>query len=128
MRACLYFFSLSLKIFDANSLSTPNSSIFSSTAYNGELCTWFDKREFSFFFFPFKEKLYPPVCSKVFASLQAQGCRPRDCNKAGNFFLFFYFKRVHACMLVVPRAGNNFNSLKFYKFFESGVCWRKFPL
>ena len=27
---------------------------------NGELCTWFDKLEF-FFFFSFIEKLYPPV-------------------------------------------------------------------
>ena len=31
-------------------------------------------------FFPFIEKLYPPVCSTVPASLQAQGCRPRDCS------------------------------------------------
>ena len=26
---------------------------------NGKLCNWFDKLEFSFFFFPIKEKLYP---------------------------------------------------------------------
>ena len=30
-----------------------------SVAKNGELCTWFDKLEFSFFFFPFIEKLDP---------------------------------------------------------------------
>ena len=34
------------------------------------------------FVFPFILILYPPVCSTVPASLQAQGCRPRDCNKA----------------------------------------------
>ena len=33
------------------------------------------------FFFHFIEKLYPPVCSPVPASLQARGRRPRDCNK-----------------------------------------------
>ena len=57
---------------------------------NGELCTWFDKLvfnklEFSFYFFPFKEKLYPPVCSTMPASLQARGCRPRDYNKGKDF-------------------------------------------
>ena len=40
---------------------------------NGKLCTWFDKLEFSFLLFPFMEKLYPPVCSTLPASLQAQG-------------------------------------------------------
>ena len=32
-------------------------------------------------FSPFLEKLYPPVCSTVSASLQAQGRWLRDCNK-----------------------------------------------
>ena len=30
---------------------------------NGELCTWFDQLEFSFFFFPFNETFNTPVCS-----------------------------------------------------------------
>ena len=47
--------------------------------FYGELYTWFDKLEFSFFFFPFIEKLFSPVCSTVPNSLQ--GHRQRDCNK-----------------------------------------------
>ena len=47
---------------------------------NGELSNWFDKLEF-FFFFPFIEKLCPPVCSTVPNSLQAQSHRAKDCNK-----------------------------------------------
>ena len=35
------------------------------SAYNGELCTWFYKLEFCCLFFPFIEKLYPPVFSTV---------------------------------------------------------------
>ena len=37
---------------------------------NGELCTWFDKLECSFIFFPFIEKLY---CACQFASPKAVG-------------------------------------------------------
>ena len=36
--------------------------------YYGELCTWFDKLEFSFFFFPSIEKLHHPACSTVLYS------------------------------------------------------------
>ena len=46
---------------------------------HGELCTWFDKLKLSFFFFPFIEKLYTPVCSTVPTSLQAGGRRLKDC-------------------------------------------------
>ena len=52
-----------------------------SVHYNGELCICLDKLELSFFFFPFIDKLYHPVCSAVPASFQAQGRRPRDFNK-----------------------------------------------
>ena len=51
-----------------------------SFSKNGELCTWFDKLESSFFFFPFIEKLNSPYGSNVPASLQARGQRPRDCK------------------------------------------------
>ena len=44
---------------------------------NEELCNWFVMLEFSFFFFTFIEKLYPPVCSTVPASLQAQSRRAK---------------------------------------------------
>ena len=36
----------------------------------------------SWIFFPFIEKLYPPVSSTVPASLQARGRRLRDCKRA----------------------------------------------
>ena len=54
-----------------HSLSITGNFDFELSTNNGELCTWFDKLEF-FFFFPFIEKLYPPVSSMVPASLQAQ--------------------------------------------------------
>ena len=38
-----------------------------------KMCTWFASLEFCFFFFPFIEKLYLPVCSTVPASLQVRG-------------------------------------------------------
>ena len=56
------------------------------------------------FFFPFIEKLYPPVCSTVPASLQARGYRPRDCNKGkveqkgrGFFYIGKNKKLIPAC-------------------------------
>ena len=41
------------------SWTQPNSWF--ATEKNGELCTWFDKMEFCFLFFPFVEELYPPL-------------------------------------------------------------------
>ena len=40
-----------------------------------ELCIWFDKLEFSFFFFTYIEKLYPSACTIVLNSLLARGHR-----------------------------------------------------
>ena len=72
-------------IFFINPFANKNSihlfNIYANNCFNGELCICLDKLEFSFFFFPFIDKLYRPVCSTVPASLQARGRRPRDCNK-----------------------------------------------
>ena len=74
--------------------------------FNGELCTWFDKLEFSFLFFPFIEKLYPTVCTTVPASLQARGCRPRDCNFVFYKPICLHFELIFLIYSVVRIRSN----------------------
>ena len=49
-----------------------------------------------FFVFSFIEKLYPPDCFTVPPSLQAQGHRPRDCNKGQVLCILTSFWVLHA--------------------------------
>ena len=59
----VYFHSLKIQKRVVNALLIENVE-----DYNGELCTWFDKLEFSFFFLPYIEKLHHPACSTVLSS------------------------------------------------------------